>query len=136
MKNGKGRRHTHTHTKIESKTEKSKIMVEKSPLTLHTNVQQKNVAFFSPGNAYSMLLLLLLDGVCSILYVSINIYKFNNSILFNGKLPLSNVRTPSVRNGKGAGDRVRERERVEHRKAMHKKDEVGVGGMKRKRGTT
>lgn len=28
---------------------------------------------------------------CSILYVSINIYKFKNSVLFNGKLPLSNV---------------------------------------------
>lgn len=30
--------------------------------------------------------------VCFILHVSINIYNFNNSILFDGKLPLLNMR--------------------------------------------
>lgn len=36
-------------------------------------------------------------GLCSRLNISINIYKFNNSKLFDGKLSLSNVPTGSGR---------------------------------------
>lgn len=142
MKNGKGRQH-HTHTSTtyidqevkhtkKNRTEREIMVKNVAPDTLYTQMYNRKKK--SRARCFFRLKLLLLqplrlDGVCSILYVSINIYKFNNSILFNGKLPLSNVRIVSARNEKdcdrnGDNERKRNREWVNEIKAKKNSHEL------------